>query len=117
MRALGARQSADWAMESFKVAKNDRIMDGLLAECAWQNSAVDTYIAMAIGSGLQLSKAGVRLAFMLNLVLGGNSGGFPIDQADEQPGTSRWIDVPLHLAGSRPAKEAASTQFRAARVS
>jgi hypothetical protein len=62
---------ADWAMESFRIAKNDAYgrLPGLNAR--GKIRLTDAYIAMADRDvALQLSKAGVRLAFMLNRALG-----------------------------------------------
>jgi hypothetical protein len=58
---------ADWAMESFKVAKADTY--GLLPEPSSRGSyrLTDKYITTATDDvALQLSRAGVRLAFVLN---------------------------------------------------
>jgi len=63
-------------------------------------SAVGYYIAMPIGSGMQLTSR-VWLAFMLNLVLGRDSGGFPSIRRIEQP-LHVWIDVSCRIeAGER----------------
>ena len=58
---------ADWAMESFKVAKEDAF--GQLPEPSSHGSfrLSDEYVTTATEAvALQLSKAGVRLAFVLH---------------------------------------------------
>jgi S1/P1 Nuclease len=62
---------SDWAMESFKVAKTDAY--GLLPDPSAGKTyrLTDEYITTATGDvAQQLSKAGVRLAFVLNKALG-----------------------------------------------
>jgi len=63
--------ASDWAMESFKVAKDDAY--GQLPEPNSKHvyRLSDDYIAMATqDTAMQLSKGGVRLAFVLNQALG-----------------------------------------------
>ena len=62
----------DWAMESFEVAKSDAY--GQLPAPAERNHyrLTDDYVAMAVRDvAVQLSRAGVRLASMLNKAFGG----------------------------------------------
>jgi hypothetical protein len=62
---------ADWAVETFEVAKADAY--GLLPEASARNTyqLTDKYITTATDDvAQQLSKAGVRLAFVLNKALG-----------------------------------------------
>jgi hypothetical protein len=62
---------ADWAMESFKVAKDDAYGRLPALEEGDKYQLTDTYVAMADRDvTLQLSKAGVRLADLLNRALG-----------------------------------------------
>jgi nuclease S1 len=65
-----AGEPADWATESFKVAKGDTY--GQLPEPTSRGTfrLSDEYVATAVEDvALQLSKAGVRLAFVLNTAL------------------------------------------------
>jgi hypothetical protein len=75
-RIWGRGNPGDWAMESFKVAKDDAY--GRLPAPDGRGKVLLTgeYITMADRDvALQLSKAGVRLAVMLNRALGqGNKG-------------------------------------------
>jgi S1/P1 Nuclease len=67
--ALG--NAADWAMGSFKVAKDDAYGQLPAPDAVGKFRLADTYVAMADRDvALQLSKAGVRLAVMLNRALG-----------------------------------------------
>jgi len=62
---------ADWAQEAFKIARDDAY--GQLPQPNARQSYLltDDYISMATQDvGVQLSKAGVRLAFILNKALG-----------------------------------------------
>ena len=70
---LGANPAkpADWARESFQIAKDDAY--GRLPEPNSHGSfrLTDDYVTMATQDvSLQLSKAGVRLALILNRALG-----------------------------------------------
>jgi hypothetical protein len=68
--------SADWAMESFKVAKDDVYGRLPAPNVRGKVRLTDFYIAMADRDvAMQLSKAGVRLAVMLNQALGQRKSG------------------------------------------
>lgn len=71
-RAWAQGTAADWAMETFAVARNHAY--GLLpapgADGVYQLTPAYMEAAMS-DAALQLSKAGVRLAFVLNKALGG----------------------------------------------
>jgi hypothetical protein len=68
--------SADWAMESFNVAKDDAYGRLPAPNLRGKYRLTDVYIAMADRDvAMQLSKAGVRLAVMLNRALGQGKGG------------------------------------------
>jgi hypothetical protein len=61
---------SDWALESFKVAKDDAYGQLPTPNARGSYRLPDSYIAMATRDvASQLSKAGVRLAFMLNQAL------------------------------------------------
>jgi hypothetical protein len=63
--------AADWAMGSFKVAKDDAYGRLPAPGEGGKFRLTDTFVAMADRDvALQLSKAGVRLAAMLNRTLG-----------------------------------------------
>ena len=69
-RVWAAGGAAEWAMESFRIAKDDAY--GKLPEPNARGSyrLPDGYVATATRDvAMQLSKAGVRLAFLLNRVL------------------------------------------------
>jgi hypothetical protein len=62
---------SDWAMESFRVAKDDAYGQLPAATAHGSYRLTDDYISMATQDvAVQLSKAGVRLAFVLNQALG-----------------------------------------------
>ncbi len=64
----------DWAMEAFMIAKQDAYGDPPLSKSKRQHLD-DAYVAQAEKDvALQLSKAGVRLASLLNEALGSQSG-------------------------------------------
>jgi S1/P1 Nuclease len=66
---------ADWAMESFKVAKDDAYGRLPTPNARGKYRLTDDYVAMADRDvASQLSKAGVRLAVMLNRALGQGNG-------------------------------------------
>ena len=70
MKQWQAGAPSDWAKESFKVAKDDAY--GQLPEPLARGSyrLTDEYITTATQDvALQLSKAGARLAFLLNKAL------------------------------------------------
>jgi hypothetical protein len=70
-RTWGQGNPANWAMDSFKVAKDDAYGRLPAPDTGGKYLLTDTYVAMADRDvALQLSKAGVRLAVMLNRVLG-----------------------------------------------
>ena len=66
--------ASDWAMESFKVAKDDAYGQLPEANAKHVYRLSDDYMATATNDvALQLSKGGVRLAFVLNQTLGPRS--------------------------------------------
>jgi hypothetical protein len=70
-RDWGQGNPADWAMQSFKVAKDDAYGQLPALDEVGKYRLTDTYVAMADRDvALQLSKAGVRLALLLNRALG-----------------------------------------------
>jgi S1/P1 Nuclease len=64
---------SDWAKDSFRVAQNDVYGQLPTPNARGTYRLSDDYVAMATQDvAIQLSKAGVRLAFMLNRALGPN---------------------------------------------
>jgi len=66
-----AGNPSDWALEAWKVAKDDAYGDLPAANARGAYRLTGDYVTTATGDvSLQLSKAGVRLAFILNQALG-----------------------------------------------
>jgi hypothetical protein len=71
VRAWSRGSPSDWAMESFRVAKDDAYGRLPTPNARGSYRLTDDYVAMAERDvAAQLGKAGVRLAFMLNKALG-----------------------------------------------
>jgi hypothetical protein len=75
VRAWSRGTPTDWEMESFRVAKDDAYGQLPVPNARGSYRLPDEYVAMATRDvAVQLSKAGVRLALMLNDTLGQGSG-------------------------------------------
>jgi hypothetical protein len=71
VRAWSEGSVADWAMDSFGLAKDDAYGRLPTPNARGSYRLTDDYVAMAKRDvAMQLSKAGVRLAFMLNKIYG-----------------------------------------------
>jgi hypothetical protein len=71
VQAWSQGEAADWALESFKVARDDSYGQLPQPNASGSFRLPEVYIAMATRDvAIQLSKAGVRLAFVLNKTLG-----------------------------------------------
>ena len=76
VRTWSRGSTEEWAMESFKVAKNDAYGQLPSPNYGKTYRVTQEYVAMATRDvATQLSKAGVRLAWLLNKTLGGCSDG------------------------------------------
>jgi len=75
-RAWSRGAPSDWAFESFRIAKDDAYGRLPVPNARGSYRLPDTYAAMATRDvAVQLSKAGVRLAMLLNRALGQTNGG------------------------------------------
>lgn len=74
-RAWSQGTPSDWALDSFRVAKNDAYGKLPAPNARGGYRLPDSYVAMATRDvAMQLSKAGVRLAMLLNKALGRGNG-------------------------------------------